>query len=137
VDHLAVLVRLAGLEVDRERRALAGIDAQIETLRQRLALAQAAARRERDGALDLAYARLLADYLEAHRRGLRSLQSELAVLERERAQQAARLIEQRLELKRLELLRARQQERRRAAARRREQREIDEIALRAAARRRA
>ena len=136
MDHLAILVRLADLEVERERRALAGLDAQIGSLGQRIALAQAEARRERRAALDLAGARLLADYLEAHRRRLRAAETELAGLERARAQQVARLTKQRLERKRLELLQARHEQRRRAETLRREQQEIDEIALRGVARRR-
>jgi flagellar export protein FliJ len=136
MDHLAVLLRLAGLEVERERRALAAIDAAIEALRQEIALARAEAERERRAATDLAGARLLAAYLEGCRRRLQIAGTELARLEQARGQQLARLIEQRLERKRLELLRARDAQRRHAAATRREQRDLDELALVGPARRR-
>jgi flagellar export protein FliJ len=136
VDHLAVLVRLAGLEVERERRALAELDATLDQLRHQIALARAEAERERRAATDLAGARLLAAYLAASGRRLRMAATELARLEQARAGQLTRLIEQRLELKRLELLRARDAQRRQVEASRRAQRNIDELALIGAARRR-
>ena len=136
MDHLAVLVRLAGREVERERQALAELDATIEQLRQEIALARAEAERERRAATDLASARLLAAYLEASRRRLRGAGTELARLEEARARQLTRLVEQRLELKRLELLRARDAQRRQVEASRRERRELDELAVIGAARRR-
>jgi len=136
MDHLAVLVRLAGREVERERRALAELDARIEPLRQQIALARAEAERERRAATDLDSARLLAAYLEASRRRLQNAATELARLEQARARQLARLVEQRLGLKRLELLQARDAERRQAEAARRERRELDELAVIGAARRR-
>jgi flagellar export protein FliJ len=135
MDPIAVLVRLAGLAVERERRALAVLDAPIEALRRRIADWHAEAERERRTAVDLASARLLGAYLEASRRRLGAAESELARLEQARAQQAARLLEQRRELKRLELLRQRHEQRRRTEAARREQRAIDELALLGAARR--
>jgi flagellar export protein FliJ len=135
MEPLAVLARLAGLEVERERRALAALDAQIEALRQQIAQLHAAAERERRGTGDLARARLLGAYLEASWRRLRAAATEQARLEQARTQQVARLIKQRLELKRLELLQARHEQRRRAEASRREQRELDEHALLGAARR--
>jgi len=135
MEPLAVLARLAGLEVERERRALAALDAPIETLRRRIADWGAEAELERRTAVDLASARLLGAYLEASRRRLGAAESELVRLEQARAQQAARLLEQRRELKRLELLRARHEQRRRTEAARREQRAIDELAVLGAARR--
>ena len=136
MDPLAVLVRLAGLEVERERQALAELDATLEPLRDQIAQARAEAERERRAATDLAGARLLAIYLEGSRRRLRSAEAEVARLEQARARQLARLIEHRLERKRLELLQARNVQRRQIEAARREQRNADELAVIAAARRR-
>jgi flagellar export protein FliJ len=62
-------------------------------------------------------------------------EKELADLERARTAQLGRLVEQRLELRRMELLQGRQRERRQAAEQAREQRMIDEFALIRAARR--
>ncbi len=129
MDPLAVLVRLAGLEVERERRALATLDDQLDRLRQKIAAAEAEAESERRGALDLVGARLLAAYLEAHRQWRRAAEAELARLEQARAAQLVRLMSRRLELKRLEVLRTRQDRRRRADALRRERKSLDELAL--------
>ncbi len=129
MDPLGVLARLAGLEVERERRALAALDGQLDELQRQIAEAQAAAERERRAALDFAGARLLAAYLEAHRQRLEAARAELARLEPARATQLDRLMAARLELRRLELLQARQDRRRRADARRRERKGLDELAL--------
>jgi flagellar export protein FliJ len=79
----------------------------------------------------------LAAFLEASRERVRAAHAELRHLAAEREAQAARLLERRLELKRLELLIARQRRRREAEARRREQGAADELALLRAARRTA
>jgi flagellar protein FliJ len=129
MDPLAVLVRLAGLEVERERRALVALDDQLDRLRQQIAAAEAEALSERRGALDLVGARLLAAYLEAHRQRRRAAEEELARLEQARAAQLARLMAGRLELKRLEVLQTRQSRRREALASRRERKGLDELAL--------
>ncbi len=129
MDPLGVLARLAGLEVERERRALAALDDQLDRLRGQIAAAQAAAEHERRAALDFTGARLLAAYLEAHRQRLQIAQTELARLEQARAAQLARLLAERLELRRLELLQTRQDRRRRAEALRRERKGLDELAL--------
>jgi hypothetical protein len=71
------------------------------------------------------------------RERVRAAHAELRHLAAEREAQAARLLERRLELKRLELLIARQRRRREAEARRREQGAADELALLRAARRTA
>ena len=135
MEPRAVLARLAGLEVERERRALAALDGQIEGFQRQIARWRAEVEHERRTAVDLAGARLLGAYLEASRRRLGAAVSQLARLEQARAQQAARLLERRRELKRLELLRARLEQRRRTEAARREQRAVDELALVGAARR--
>ena len=129
MEPLAVLARLAGLEVERERRGLVALDDQLEGLRRQIADAQAAAEHERRIALDFAGARLLAAYLEAHRQRLEAAQAELARLEQARGGQLARLMAERLELRRLELLQTRQERRLRAEALRRERKGLDELAL--------
>jgi flagellar biosynthesis chaperone FliJ len=135
MDHLAVLARLAGQAVERARQALAALDAQLVERRAALTQAQGEIEREAAAASGLDGARLLATWLVARRRQLARAESEIAHLEDARAAQLARLVERRLELKRLELLQARQQERAAAAARAREQRESDELASIRAARR--
>jgi flagellar export protein FliJ len=129
MEPLAVLARLAGLEVERERRALAALDDQLDRLREQIAQALALGLSERRHASDLAGAWALAVYLEAHRQRLLAAEAELAGLEEKRAQQLARLLDSRLELKRLELLQARLQRRRQTEAWRRERRSLDELAL--------
>ena len=131
-----MLVRLAGLEVERERRTLSGLEDAIAQVRQQIAIGRAEAECERRGAVDMAGARLLAAYLEASRRRLAAADAARAGLERARAQQVACLLERRLELKRLELIRQRHEQRRQAEALRRERRELDELAVLGAARRR-
>jgi flagellar export protein FliJ len=126
---LAVLDRLAGLEVERERRALAALDDRLERLRHEIAAAEDAARRERQVVHDLDGARALAVYLEAERQRRQAAQTELARLQAARAQQLDRLMAARLELKRLDVLQARLDRRRRAEALRRERKGLDELAL--------
>jgi flagellar export protein FliJ len=126
---LAVLARLAGLEVERDRRALAALDDQLDRLRRQIAEAEAQDRRERQAVVDLAGARALALYLEAQRQRRRAAEAEISRLEAARAQQLARMLASRLELKRLEVLQARQDRRRRVEAQRRERQSLDELAL--------
>jgi flagellar export protein FliJ len=135
MDALALLARLAAQEVERERQALAAIDAQLDEQRRSLEQERASIGRERAAASDLTGARALATWLVASRRRVQLAESELADLERARTAQLGRLVEQRLDLKRMELLEGRQQERRQAAEQAREQRMIDELALIRAARR--
>jgi flagellar biosynthesis chaperone FliJ len=129
MQPLAVLARLAALEVEHERRALAALDEQLDRLRREIEQAMALALSERRHASDLTGARTLALYLEAHRQRLRAAEAERASPEEKRARQLARLLDSRLELKRLELLQARLQRRRRTEALRRERRDLDELAL--------
>jgi flagellar export protein FliJ len=126
---LAVLARLAGLEVERERRALAALDDRLERLRHEIAAGEDATRRERQVVHDLDGARALAVYLEAERERRQAAETELARLEAARAQQLDRLMAARLELKRLDVLQARLDRRRRAEALRRERKGLDELAL--------
>jgi flagellar export protein FliJ len=135
VDPLALLARLAGQEVERARRTLAALDAQLDARRQEMAREQTEIARESSAATGLDAARQLATWLVARRQRRRLAERELERLEAARATQLARLGEQRLELKRLERLQARRQERQRAQAHRREQRAADELALLQAARR--
>ena len=135
MDHLAVLARLAGQAVERARQALAAADAQLDQRRAEIASARGEFEREAAAATGLDGARLLATWLIARRRQLARAAGEIARLEDARAAQLARLVEQRLELKRLELLQARQQRRAAAEAGAREQRESDELASIRAARR--
>ena len=136
MDVLALLARLAGQEVERARQDLAAIDAQIDGRRQEIAREQSAVEREAAAASGLEGARQLATWLAASRQRRRLAERELERLEAARAAQLARLGEQRLELKRLELLQARRQERQRAATRQLEQRAADEQALLRVARQR-
>ncbi len=106
---LAVLARLAGLEVERERRALAALDDRLERLRRQIAKAEVEAASERRCGLDLAGARALSVYLEAHRQRRQAAEAERADLEEQRARQLARLLAARLELKRIEVLQIRQE----------------------------
>jgi flagellar export protein FliJ len=135
MDALALLARLAAQEVERERQALAAIDAQLDEQRRRLEQERASIGRERAAASDLTGARALATWLVASGRRVQLAEKELADLERARTAQLGRLVEQRLELRRMELLQGRQRERRQAAEQAREQRMIDEFALIRAARR--
>ena len=130
-----MLARLAGQEVERERQELGALDAELEQQRASITRKQAAIERECHAAGEPESARLLATWLPAARQRLHVAQGELEGLEGARAAQLARLVERRLELKRMELLQARRQARREADARVREQRTIDELALLRAARR--
>jgi flagellar export protein FliJ len=129
MQPLAVLVRLAGLKVERERRALAALDDQLDHLRRAIAQAEAEALNERQGASDFTAARALAVYLEAHRQHLQAAEAELARLAEQRTQQLARLMAGRLKLKRLEVLQTRLKRRRQTEALRRERKSLDELAL--------
>ncbi len=128
MDPLGVLARVAGLEIERERRGLAELDQRLQALRQSISAAQAEAERERRAIVDLAGTRLLAAWLEAHRQRLQAATAELSRLGQARAAQLAQVMAARLELKRLELLQTRQQRRREAEALRVERKRLDELA---------
>jgi hypothetical protein len=134
MDGLALLARLAGQKVEQERRALGAIDLELDRQLHARAREQALIAREAAAATGLEGARLLATWLAASRQRQELAERELERLEAARATQLARMIEQRLELKRLELLQARRRARRRAEAARLEQRAADELALLRAAR---
>jgi flagellar export protein FliJ len=129
MQSLPVLARLAALEVERERRALAALDADLHGIGQQIAKLDAELEREIQAAVDLAGARALAVYLEAQRQRRDAAEGEIARLQQARATQLARLLAGRLELKRLEVLQARLDRRRRAEALRLERKNLDELAL--------
>ena len=134
MDRLATLARLAAREVEGERRALGALDRTIGRLHRRLEAWRAEQERELRAGVGLGVGLSLAAFLEASRQRVRGAQAELRHLAAEREAQAARLLERRLELKRLELLIARQRQRREVESRRREQGAADELALLRAAR---
>jgi flagellar export protein FliJ len=130
-----VLERLAAQEVERERLALAALDAAIAEQQRKVAQEIATLPREQEAAGGLADgAALYAKWLAGSRRRRQAAEREIERLAQARAEQMRRLIERRLERKRLELLRARARARHEAAARRREQHEADELATLRAAR---
>jgi flagellar export protein FliJ len=129
MQSLPVLARLAALEVERERLALAALDADLQGLRQQIAELDADLEREIQAAVDLAGVRALAVYLEAQRQRRDAAETEMTRLQQTRAAQLARLLAGRLELKRLEVLQARLDRRRRAEAVRLERKRLDELAM--------
>jgi flagellar export protein FliJ len=129
MEALAVLARLAGLEIERERRALAALDHDLHRLRRQIDETDAELQRELRTVFDLAGARALALYLEAQLRRRHAAEAECAQLQQAHAAQLGRLLASRLELKRLDLLRARLDRRRRAEALRLERKSLDELAL--------
>jgi flagellar export protein FliJ len=129
MERLATLARLGAQEVERERRALGALDQTIGRLHRRLEAWRAEQERELRAGVSLGAGPSLAAFLEASRERIRAARAELRRLAAEREAQAARLLDRRLELKRLELLIARQRQRREIEARRREQGAADALAL--------
>lgn len=132
MDPLDILVRLAEQEVERARRALAEFDQRIAQLTDRIECERAGLERALG---DPAPGPLLAAFVEASRERIRKDREQLADLEIGRRQKAARLLDHRIELKRLELLRDRRRVQEQIEAERREQKEVDEQAVLQAARR--
>ena len=127
MEALAVLARLARQQIDHERQALGALDtamadtqAEIERLRQSVA-------DERHAAIPGVGDAFLAAYITASRKRERSLLTRLDALEQARVGQVERLLEQRLGLKRLELLAARRAERNKTALQRADRQALEDL----------
>jgi flagellar biosynthesis chaperone FliJ len=128
VDALTVVARLARQALDAERRALVQIDQAIDATRDMLIEAHEAAERERRATCALAdgHVRLLAYLRRMHGRA-EALAAKLRGLENQRQEQAARVSERHLELRRLEILIERRTERASIEAEWRAQAAVDEL----------
>lgn len=125
---LGTLIRLARQRLDEERRALAVVGADTRRVEARLReLREGRAREQAAIGATMAERALLTAYLESAGRHERALAAELLRLEHARGAQLARLLAQRAEVERLNLLASRRQQQVAAEGARREQREVDDL----------
>jgi flagellar export protein FliJ len=135
-DALDTLARLLRREVDAERRALALLNRQCQTVLDRLAELEGETARETEAARQFPGGpMLLSSFLSAHRERERSLRAELEALDARRLVQLERLAEKRLEARRLERLAERRRTAAERLAERRETKALDDLVSVRAARR--
>lgn len=127
MQALAVLARLARQQIDRERQALGALDTAMADTHAEIGRLRQSVADERQAAIPGVGDAFLAAYITASRKRERSLLTRLAALEQARLGQVERLLEQRLGLKRLELLTGRRAERRQAALQRADQRALEDL----------